>query len=314
MVRSVRSGFLSLMGAVLFAGCGKPIGTPPTDPLDSSAALASHEVQHLTTAGRVATDDKADRGIVREDAEIILQLDVYQLTVPFGAISSNARFWNHVDEDHIDLATHDLLLKNGLRVGIGPNNEWTYFKDLVERFGASAQKGSTSPVKKGMLELPLRTNIETQDIFYLNSRNALYGRTYDKCDNVISLSYEPTPRHPGNARIEACALVRGLRKHFEVTVLNEEREIELRRPEYLYDLRLSQDVPMDHFLVIAPSSQATFPDNLGHTFFVKPGVTTPLETVLLLVPRPFRITGQAPAIELPRIAPCAKAWHNQYNG
>ena len=54
----------------------------------------------MTEASHVPTGEKIDRGIVRSDAEIIFQLDIYQLTVPFGAISSNARFWKHVDEDH----------------------------------------------------------------------------------------------------------------------------------------------------------------------------------------------------------------------
>lgn len=246
---------------------------------------------NLTTAGRVPTDQKIDHRIVRDDAEIIFQLDIYQLTVPFGAVSSNTRFWKHVDEDHVDLAAHALLLKNGVRYGIGPNDEWSYFKSLIDQYGASAQKGSVAPSKKGSIELPMRTKIREQNIFFfVKDHGPPAGRTFENCDNLLSVSFEPTPRHPGDARIAIAALVRGLRKEYKVTVLNEAREIEFINPEYLYDLRLRQDVPMDHFLILAPSPEADMPDVLGHTFFVRPGGGEPVETVLLMVPRPFKVS------------------------
>lgn len=297
-----KTGFLALTAAL--AGCaghGAPsaaVRGNANSPADSS--LANDPVMRLSSNGRVPTGEKADLHILRDDLDILLQLDIYQLTVPFGAISGNDRFWKHVDEDHVDLATHDLLLKNGLRMGIGPNDEWAFFKALIDRYGATAQKGSTSPVKRGSLELPMREKILSQDIFYLNAAGKLYGRTYENCDNFLALTFEPTPRQPGDATIEACALVRGLRKEFQVTVLNDEREIELRQPEFLYDLRLRQTVPMDHFLVLAPAPLAALPDNLGHTFFVKPDGAEPTETVLLMVPRPYRVTGPAPNVPLSR--------------
>ncbi len=272
----------------------------PRNRVAPAAATGGEAVVHLSTTGRVPTGEKADRRIAREDVKIVFQLDIYQVTVPFGAVSRNDRFWHHVDEDHVDLFAHDLLLKNGLRIGIGPNNEWDYFKNLIDQYGATAQKGSVAPVKKGSLELPMRTGVDFQDIFYLSAKGTLYGRSYEKCDNLLSLTFEATPRRLGSARIEACAVVRGIRKQYEVTILNDSREIELRHPEYLYDLRLSQDVPLDHFLVMAPSPVAAFPDSLGHTFFVKPAGPTPTETVLLLVPRPYRITGEVPNPRLNR--------------
>ncbi|HWE05033.1 MAG TPA: hypothetical protein VG326_21675 [Tepidisphaeraceae bacterium] len=272
-------------------------------PSPAAAAISAQDqpVQNLSSNGHVATDDKADLHILRDDLDILLQLDIYELTVPLGAISGSDRFWKHIDEDHVDLTTHALLLSNGLRFGIGPNDEWAYYKSLIDHYGATAQKGSTSPVKRGTLELPMRSNIDSQDIFFLTDH--WKGRTYEKCDNLLALTFEPTPRRPGDATIQVCALVRGLRKQFEVTVLNDTREIELRHPEYLYDLRLRQNVPMDHFLVLAPSPLSTLPDNLGHTFFVKETGPQPTETVLILVPRPYRITGDAPRIPMARTAP-----------
>ena len=281
MNRRHLTGLISLgFAAGFLGGCHAGSAPPPS-------AADMQPVQNLTSFDRVADDEKADLHILRNDLDILLQLDVYALTVPVGAISSSDRFWKHIDEDHVDIPTHALLLKNGLRFGIGPNDEWAYYKSLIEHYGASAQKGSTTPVKKGSLELPMRCNIDSQDIFFLTDH--WKGRTYERCDNFMAITFEPTPRHPGDATIQACALVRGLRKQFEVTILNDTREIEYRCPEYLYDLRLRQSVPMDHFLVIAPSPLCTLPDNLGHTFFVKEAGPQPTETVLILVPRPYRM-------------------------
>jgi len=289
-MHSPRFAGIILLSVAVMAGCAANearrtvVATPP--------APAPNQPVHLTTTGHVAPGEKIDHQIAREDVDIVMQLDIYTLTVPFGAVSSDTRFWKHVDEDHIDLATHALLLSNGLRYGIGPTSEWDYFKGLIERYGATAQKGSVAPVKKGSLELPMRKNIAEQDIFYLNEHQHLYGRSYEQCENLLSLTFEPTPRHAGDARLEICALVRGLRKQYQVTILNEAREIELKYPEYLYDLRLRQDIVMDHFLILGPSPVATLPDCLGHTFFVRPNGPEPVETILLMVPRPYRVNAE----------------------
>jgi hypothetical protein len=296
--RSLAAFILFCCTAGFTAGCH--VGQEPP-PGAATAISQAQPVQNLSSNGHVAAGERADLHVLRDDLDILLQLDIYQLTVPVGAISTSERFWKHIDEDHVDTATHALLLKNGVRFGIGPNDEWTYYKSLIDHYGATAQKGSTAPVKKGSLELPMRSGIDFQDIFFLTDH--WRGRSYEKCDNLLALTFEPTPRHPGDATIQVCAMVRGLRKQFEVTILNDTREIELRHPEYLYDMRLRQNVPMDHFLVLAPSPLCELPDNLGHTFFVKEYGPQPTETVLILVPRPYRITGEAPNIPLARIAP-----------
>jgi hypothetical protein len=285
-------------------GCDNKTASTTTTPVVVAPSAKPETVIRATTTGHVSTGNKADHNIAREDVDIVMQLDIYQLMVPLGAISGNEKFWRHIDEDHVDTHTHALLLKNGIRYGIGQNDDWDYFKGLMDHYGATARKGSTAAVKRGSLELALRTGVESQNIFFLDDvHQTPVGRTYDKCDNLLALTFEPTPRRPGDARIAACALVRGLRKQYTVTLLNETRDIELRSPEYLYDLRLRQDVPLDHFMVIAPSQLVSLPDNLGHTFFVQPGGAEPLEIVLLLVPRPFRITGEAPNVPLNRVTP-----------
>src|SRR3954471_16116628 len=85
----------------------------------------------------------------------VVHLDVYQMAVPRGAVSRSAEFWKRVDEQQIDPPTYDLLLKNGVRVGIAPDRDWDYFRDVLERHNARATWGSVMAGGSGTLDLPM---------------------------------------------------------------------------------------------------------------------------------------------------------------
>src|SRR3954464_1613200 len=53
----------------------------------------------------------------------VVQLEVWQISVPFGSVSNNAAFWKRVGEDNIDVAARDVLYLNGFRVGQAPIRE-----------------------------------------------------------------------------------------------------------------------------------------------------------------------------------------------
>src|SRR4051812_7697836 len=40
-----------------------------------------------------------------------VQMDVYQLSVPFGTVSKNEAFWKRIDEQCVDVATYDVIFK-----------------------------------------------------------------------------------------------------------------------------------------------------------------------------------------------------------
>ena len=56
----------------------------------------------------------------------------------------------------------------------------------------------------------------------------------------------------------------------------------------IYDCNLRIDVPMDSFIVIAPSSEARSPLSVGNAFFFTQGKSELLEQVIIIVPRPFQ--------------------------
>jgi hypothetical protein len=217
--------------------------------------------------------------------------------IPLGAISRSEEFWKHVDEERVDVGTYDLLRKNGWRLGIAPTEEWAYFRDILDAYPASAEPADTLTAGLdggGTLEVPMKDRIAYQNIFYFTDENDLYGRTFEQCENLLSVGLQNIPRKPGEARVTVCPTVRGLRKRYEVTNTSTGPEIRYSHPERLYDLNIQMDIPVGHFLVIAPSMESRRETSLGATFLVQDAAAEQLEQVLLLVPRAADVESTTP--------------------
>jgi hypothetical protein len=74
-----------------------------------------------------------------------------------------------------------------------------------------------------------------------------------------------------------------------VTRKNDERMIEYVQPEHLYDLNLQTDIPVGHFLIVAPSPEVKWRTSLGATFLVQDGAAERQEILLLMVPRAIEL-------------------------
>jgi hypothetical protein len=218
-----------------------------------------------------------------------LRVEIYQLQVPFGTISKNTEFWKHVDENAVDVATYELLLKNGVRVGQAPVAEWDYFRDIMSQYPAVTKQTSLVAAEAKPVELSVRKDIIGQNLFYFDAKHRMQGQTFDMCENVINLTFQQAPRKPNTMRVALCPVVRAAQKRLEWSPMNNEIEISYTAPQRLYDLNLRTDVPVDSFLIIAPSSEATWPTSIGNNFLVTPGDAERMETVLVVVPASIRV-------------------------
>lgn len=226
-----------------------------------------------------------------------MRVDIYQLQVPEGSVSRNEKFWKRVDEHCFDPATYDLLYKNGVRVGQAPIADWDYFKQVMEQYPAVAKQSSLVAGEGKAVELPVRKGMPTQDIWYYNASNVLEGHTFNACENLIALTFQPTPRHASSMRVALCPTVRCTEKRLQYTANNNEVEVTYSAPQRIYDLNLRTDVPMENFLIVAPSSDASRRTSIGHGFFMTAGTAERLENVLLIIPRSMRVE------EVPASAP-----------
>jgi len=220
---------------------------------------------------------------------LVFHVDIYQLSFPPGTYSRNEEFWKRIDEQCVDVATYDLLYKNGIRVGVADRSEMQHFQKFIEGV-VPVERFTVTATEIRDVEVEAKMNLSQQTIFRFGPNHQLSGDSFDRCDNVISLSFEPAPRKPGALRMTLCPTVRAHRKHLEFSVTNEEREIEYVSPESLYDLNIRVDVPLDGIMILAPSENAhRYPSSVGSAFLTKDTPAQKLEQVLVVIPRPYRL-------------------------
>lgn len=274
--------------SVLLAGCASSqSGGPAANPLRSGSGSSSRS---LNAGGSIAPAPAPDLATPRRAIPIVIVLDVYQLTAPYGAISHNDEFWKRVNEDAVDIGTHDLLLKNGIRVGVGRDGDWPYFKGLLGKYPSVHQTHlRASPGREGYIEMTMKQGVPEQNIFGLDDQNNDWGRRFEKCNDLLGISFIASPHNPGATIVKVCPKVVGLRRFFHVSILNnEETQVDLNHFEQLYDMRMEAMLPLNDFLIVAPSKQASISTSLGATFLLNDGKTEPVENVLIIVPRPYR--------------------------
>ena len=279
MNRRVASIFV-LTAAALMAGCAKQkeSGPPTMRVTRSDGKTITFASNSEVRRGNVA---KGRQG----DGPMRLKLDVVLLTVPLGTVSRNEEVWKRVNEQAVDVATYDLLIKNGVRVGEAPLAEYDRFKQLMSEHPVKSQLANLVTPDAKDVDLEIRKEVDSQTIWYFNGTSELIGRTFDRCENFLTLSYQPAPRKRGYVRVVICPVVQEMRKRIEFAAGMNEIEVGFKQPVRLYDVNLRADVPVDSFLIVAPSAEATWPGSIGNRFFVQDGPAEQMESVLLLVPR-----------------------------
>lgn len=271
---------------VVTSGCAKKPSAPT-----SLSGRDSHVVSMVQRAQ--PAPDGAPRDAPSAQM-VFFQMDVYRLAVPFGTFSTNEEFWKRMDEDCVDPATRDILSKNGIRIGEAPQSELKFFQKFMDEKPQMQRLSTLAPEAK-KLELEMKKELPTQDLARFDAHNVASVRTYDRCSNVINMSFEPTPRKPGFVRVTLCPVVRSHRKRFEFTPLNNENEIQYVEPELLYDLNLRVDIPKDRFFIVMPSAtSADISMSVGAAFLTKQGHTDRQEEILLIVPHPVVLSDPTP--------------------
>jgi hypothetical protein len=228
----------------------------------------------------------------------LIHLDVYQIDVPLGAVSANEQLWKRVDENAVGVGagTAELLYKNGVRAGVVPRTEWSFFHDLMQRQPGTLRhavvNGSHADMAPLALEGPADKAIEHEDIFVFDADNRLSGRTFDQCFNGVSLSFQPAPRAPGTVRVAVCPTIRGERRRIDFSATNTEYDSPFSEVTRFYDLNLRADVPDDSFLIVAPSDDSRRRSSVGGRFFIVQDNAERLERVLVIVPAFLRPDGK----------------------
>jgi len=288
--------FLLILWLLWPAGCNWKLGgkdfvdpAPPvvfssTQPSEPAAAPA--EPAASRTAPPKITKAVDPTPIVRPS----VGLSVVQISVPVGAISRNEAFWKRIEERAIDIGTYDILQKNGFRAGLGAAAELETLLRPFDRTQISPQAASFIASNVKTIELPMKQAVPEQIIYDFDLKNVLTVRTYEEADYLLVLDFQPAPRKAGDVRISLCPLIRTLRRKLVPISDIETKEFEFRNPEKFFPLNLTLDLPLDGFLIIAPSPQAQSAMSLGHNFLMREGSTQRYETALLITPQPVNVS------------------------
>lgn len=308
----MRTAVLAI-AVLLAAGCeawkwpGDPAANPPAPTTQPSAEKPAPSTQPymvpsptpLVAQARPRQAKPADPPVVTRP---VVSLTVYHLSVPFGSVSGSEAFWKRVDEQAMDIAVHEVLYKNGLRVGRAAFADFEQFLQMLQTGPVQAKPSSYISANVKTVELTMKRGVAQQIIYDFDARNTMTVRSYDDSDNLLVVEFQPIPRRAGDVRVSLCPMVRALRKRLTAIGDVETREISYRSPERYFEMNLRTDLPLDKFLVLAPSPEARSSMSLGHNFLVHDSGAGRMEDVLLILPQPLQPRAPRAAEAAPREA------------
>ncbi len=252
----------------------KPLTPPKATLSGGDPALRPQEVQKVIQA----LDPVA---FVRPQ----VHLSIFQFTVPIGTIGGNEKFWKRVDEAAIDARTHDILDRNGIRVGLVPMSEFDTLMAQTAKLAPEAKPAIYAASGTKDIELTMKEAVPYQIVYHFGPDGAMPVRSYDDSDNLFCLEFKAAPRKPGDIRVGICPTIRSRRT--QLVAVNNLNVVQVERitPEYFFDLNLLTDIPLDSFLVMAPSAESRSGMSIGSTFLVSGGDGGQKETIILLIPQ-----------------------------
>lgn len=285
--------------ALLLGGCGEKPRTQGPPPERANRASNNGYTPYVPPTQPAEAQPQEDLPTQPRDAQPVVTLtysvEIWEILLPEETVTSDEAFWKRVNEQAVDLSTHDVLYKNGFRVGELPMRELGMINKLIE--DRKATRTQIVGIAGKQLEIPIKANIEQQTLFYFNRSNRLIGRTFDKCDNVLYFSFETTPRNPDQIRLALTPAVRGKRKQFIWAVVpgKADRELTYATEESIYDASLRLDLPLRSALVVAPSLDARSPSTLGGTFMTATTPSERRERLLVIIPHAYTKDAPEPA-------------------
>jgi hypothetical protein len=212
----------------------------------------------------------------------IVELRMVEIRLPFGTVSNDAELWREIDEDVIELSTRDVLDKNGIRVGIIPASRMSKLDEYAQ---AGRDKRTLLGGQGRDMEVILDQGVPAQTLWWFDRRGELTGRSFDRAENLLAVSFRPAPRDPDAVLVQLAPMIRSERTIIEVTPSGRENQVTETRPETIYDLGLSVALPTDHVLILAPSAQGQWDGSVGARFMRVDEPSRRLERVWLIVPQ-----------------------------
>lgn len=278
-----------ILASISLAGCAMPKPAAPATPAAASDGLPTAKVITLAQPAAAATPQPATPVAAADGIDAAparqqyFQIGFYELRFRQGEISGNAEFWKPFDETFLGIWQHDLLNKNGLRVGRAPLLELQHLRDQL--VGADETPQTLIGTESKDFEMSVRKDVAKQTIFYADKRGEFEGKDFERCDNLFAITFRRAPRHEDRIKLSITPIVRDQREKIEV-VDRESMRVQMFQPESLYDLGVQTELGINECLVIAPNANALEnKTNVGRIFLMEDRPAERVEKILVIVPK-----------------------------
>ena len=259
-----------LMGALLagLVGCGPR--EKPVDPLESGRIMMrqGNEQRQAELAGKQ-----------------FVQVRTVVVDVPSGP-GSDSGIWDLVDESGTDPLRREALADNGMRVGIGRQEDWLELAACLEGLAGRKTEEVTSIVQPHELfSIAVKSRQPERTAFLIRPDGTLSGLDLPAGDYLLTMMSLPSPDDPEVIHLSCQPKVRSSRQYAEVTstpggpvVTNQHRLVSVGLMTYQTTIQIGQ------FILIGPSEQATRSSSVGHHLFVKDKAGLAVRTFFVLTP------------------------------
>ena len=215
----------------------------------------------------------------------ILAVQIYVIELPRGRVSANEPLWRRIDEQNLNPGLYDVLWANGVRVGMAPLAELAHIRETLEIETAMRLDILGRGIGRQVKEFSVEPEVVEKTLFWFDAGKRHHGRTFQRCETLMSIAFEPTPGQEQMVRLSMTPMVRANHPRLVVTPRGDDYTITEEKDTSLLDLQLLADVPIGQFLLVSPSDELQWETSLGRQFFCTEREGELFEKVYLLIPQ-----------------------------
>ena len=254
---------LLLAGLVGLAGCGwfdRPVGNGPQTP-----------------------ESPRDPDIYSADGVPIVNLYVYRVELPVGSTAGSSTLWALVDQPDMSPHQLDMLESNGIRFGIGQQDDWDSLQDVVANLsGAQLEPLGLAALRTSAVPICLQEVGESRTIFLVHPDDTVSGEDYPPAEYCLTFLFTPGP-DAASQTVTGVPQIQTLARRPVIETVNGQADF-VSRPTVstLNPLTFQFTLGKRGFMLIAPGDDIDRPTSLGRSLFIRDRDGVPVETLLLV--------------------------------
>ncbi len=259
--------YLTLLSLTV-SGCVKPPAVMDPPPVDTGPE---------TTPAPAAPDDDS----------YVVSFKLATVFIPGGMASNSEDIWSYLNEEPLGPSTIAILARNGVRLGVGRNQNWPELVRVLQKMTGQQVQASYMPAFPGKpMSIRLKTDQPAQTIFLSHPDLSLSGEDYPPGTNILKVCCTVDPEDRDRVLVTAMPLIET--SHRTLRIVEEKgSRTALPLPDLLSfpELAFQVSISRKEFLVIGPGAESRRPTSLGSRFLSRQRDGMPFETVLILMPR-----------------------------